>query len=260
MSNNAECLMPNDEGMTKSKRRRAFASYVRYLSVRPCFVISHLCFVIFLALAVPSDAAPAPSAKEILDLVRLLESRQQIDLDGRLREDEKVIPFHLTQTGPLVRYSFSDPEEVLQLRLGENGSRLDLVTDTGAEKFPAEKLNEKIRGTGISYEDLALKFLYWPNARVLGDETVRTRSCWKLQVVAPSRNSKYWNVVIWVDKASGALMRMEAYDWDGKLAKRFEVISAQKIDNRWFLKQMRVEELQPGTNKVQARTYLEIKQ
>jgi negative regulator of sigma E activity len=145
------------------------------------------------------------------------------------------------------------------LRLGENGSRLDLVTETGAETFRAEKLNEKIRGTGISYEDLALKFLYWPNARVLGDETVRTRGCWKLQIVAPSRNSQYWNVVIWVDKANGALMRMEAYAWDGKLAKRFEVISAQKIDNRWFLKQMRVEELQPGTNKVQARTYLEIK-
>ena len=54
-------------------------------------------------------------------------------------------------------------------------------------------------------------------------------------------------------------MRMEGYDWNGKLAKRFEVISAQKIDNRWFLKQMRVEELQPGTKKVQARTYLEIK-
>jgi hypothetical protein len=52
---------------------------------------------------------------------------------------------------------------------------------------------------------------------------------------------------------------MEGYDWNGKPAKRFEVISAQKIDNRWFLKQMRVEELQPGTNKVQARTYLEIK-
>jgi hypothetical protein len=127
------------------------------------------------ALALSIYAAPPPSAREILDSVRLLESRQHIDLDGQLREDEKVIPFHLTQTGPLIRYSFSDPEEVLQLRLGENGSRLDLVTETGAETFRAEKLNEKIRGTGISYEDLALKFLYWPNARVLGDETVRTR-------------------------------------------------------------------------------------
>src|SRR5712691_1785646 len=215
--------------------------------------------VVFTFVVAVLSAAPPPSAKEILDSVRMLEARQQIDLEGQLREDEKVIPFHLTQTGPLIRYSFADPEEVLQLRLGENGSRLDLVTDTGAEKFPAERLNEKIRGTGISYEDLALKFLYWENARVLGDETVRTRGCWKLQLVAPSHDSQYWNVVVWVDKVSGALMRMEAYDWNGKLVKRFEVISAQKIDNRWFLKQMRVEELQPGTNKVQARTYLEIK-
>jgi hypothetical protein len=216
--------------------------------------------IVILAVTVARlSAAAPPSAKEILDSVRMLESRQQIDLDGQLRENEKVIPFHLTQTGPLIRYSFVDPEEVLQLRLDENGSRLDLVTDAGSEKFPVEKLKEKVRGTGISYEDLTLEFLYWPNARVFGDETVRTRSCWKLQVVSPSRDLQYWNVLIWVDKASGALMRMEGYDWNGKLAKRFEVISAQKIDNRWFLKQMRVEELQPGTNKVQARSYLEIK-
>src|SRR6267143_1016103 len=215
--------------------------------------------LLYLVLALSIQGAPPPSAKEILDSVRMLDSRQEIDLDGQLREHEKTIPFHLSQTGPLIRYSFSDPDEVLELRLGENGSRLDLVTDAGSEKVSAEKLNEKVRGTALTYEDLALKFLYWPNARILGDETVRTRSCWKLQVVAPARDSQYWNVVLWVDKASGALMRMEGYDWNGKVAKRFEVISAQKIDNRWFLKQMRVEELQPGTNKVRARTYLEIK-
>ncbi|HET9800815.1 MAG TPA: outer membrane lipoprotein-sorting protein [Chthoniobacterales bacterium] len=189
----------------------------------------------------------------------MLESRQQIDLDGQLREEAKVIPFHLTQTGPLIRYSFTDPDEVLQLRLGENGSRLDLVEGDNAQKIPAEKLKEKVRDTGITYEDLTLEFLYWENARVLGAETIRTRSCWKLQVVAASKESQYWNVVIWVDKASGALMRMDGYDWDGKVAKRFEVVSAQKIDNRWFLKQMRVEEMKPGTNKVESRTYLEIK-
>ena len=53
-------------------------------------------------------------------------------------------------------------------------------------------------------------------------------------------------------------MRMEGYDWRGQLAKRFEVISAQKIEGRWFLKQMRIEEFVPGTGKVQTRTYLEI--
>ena len=213
---------------------------------------------IYLALTLSTYAAP-PSAREILDSVRMLEVQQQIDLDGQLRQDGTVIPFHLNQTGPINRYSFTNPDEVLQLRLGENGSRLELVGNEGAEKFPAEKLNQEIRGTGITYEELALKFLYWRNARVLGDETVRTRSCWKLQLTAPSRDSQFWYVLLWVDKTSGALMRMEGYDWNSNVAKRFEVISAQKIDNRWFLKQMRVEEMQPGTKKVESRTYLEIK-
>jgi outer membrane lipoprotein-sorting protein len=223
------------------------------------FAIRHSSFVIFFASTLTLLAASEiPSAKEILDSVRMLEARQQIDLQGQLRQNQIVIPFRLTQNGPIIRYAFSNPEEILQLRLGENGSRLDLVTDTGTERFRG-KLDQQIRGTGITYEDLALKFLYWPNARVLGDETVRTRSCWKLQLQPPSRDSQYSNVFLWVDKASGALMRMEGYDWDGQLAKRFEVISAQKIENRWFLKQMRVEELKPGTNEVRSRTYLEIK-
>jgi Outer membrane lipoprotein-sorting protein len=232
---------------------------LRHSRIRASFVIRHSCFAISFACVLSIFAEPPPSAKEILDSVRMLETRQEIDLQGQLRENGNIVPFHLIQTGPLIRYSFENPEEVLQLRLGENGSRLDLVTDTGTEAFVAAKLDQKIRDTGITYEDLALKFLYWPNARVLGDETVRTRSCWKLQLRAPSRDSQYSNIFLWVDKASGALMRMEGYDWSAQLAKRFEVVSAQKINNRWFLKQMRVEELQPGTNKVQSRTYLEIK-
>ena len=201
----------------------------------------------------------APSAKDILASVRMIESQHQIDLQGQLRQNDVIVPFRLTQNGPLIRYSFTNPDEVLQLRLGEKSSRLDLVTDAGTEKFSASKLNQKIRGTNLTYEDLAFKFLYWPTARVLGEENVRTRNCWELQLRAPSRESEYSTVLLWVDKASGALMRMEGYDWNGQLAKRFEVVSAQKIGDRWFLKQMRIEQLQPGTNKVQARTYLEIK-
>ena len=203
--------------------------------------------------------APVPSANEILASVRMIEARQQIDLQGQLRENDLVIPFRLIQNGPLIRYSFTNPDEVLQLRLGQNSSGLDLVTDTGTEKFAAEKLNQKIRGTSLTYEDLAFKFLYWQTARVLGEENVRTRNCWKLQLRAPSHESQYSNVLLWIDKVSGALMRMEGYDWNAQIVKRFEVVSAQKIDNRWFLKQMRIEELQPGTNHAQSRTYLEIK-
>jgi outer membrane lipoprotein-sorting protein len=214
-----------------------------------------ICFGLVLSIFAESP----PSAKEILAAVRMIESQQQIDLQGQLRQDDVVVPFRLVQNGPLIRYSFTNPDEVLQLRLGENSSRLDLVTGGDSEKVTASKLNQRIRGTSVTYEDLAFKFLYWPSARVLGEENVRTRNCWKLQLRAPSRESQYSNVLLWIDKASGALMRMEGYDWNAQLAKRFEAISAQKIEGRWFLKQMRIEGLQPGTNQVQARTYLEIK-
>lgn len=218
--------------------------------IAPCLLIAMMAL---------GASVPLPSAKEILTSVRLQQAQQQIDLQGQLRENEKVVPFRLTQTGPVIRYTFSNPDEALQLRLDENDSRLEEVTRSGVEKITPAQFDHKVRGTGVSYEDLALKFLYWQNARVIGDDTIRTRNCWKLELKAPSRQSQYSNVFLWVDKSGGALMRMEGYDWNGQLAKRFEVVSAQKIEGRWFLKQMRIEEIQPGTGKVQARTYLEIK-
>jgi hypothetical protein len=259
--------MMNDEGMTKSeaqmskrKHRKTRSSFKHSTLVRhSSFVICHCALTISLLMPLSARAEPLPSAKDILASVRMMESRQQIDLQGQLRQDNVVVPFHLVQNGPLILYSFANPDEVLQLRLGENSSRLDLVTDGGTEQFAASTLKQKIRGTCVTYEDLAFKFLYWPTARVLGEENVRTRNCWKLQLRAPSRESQYSNVLLWVDKASGALMRMEGYDWNAQLAKRFEVVSAQKIEGRWFLKQMRIEELQPGSNHVLSRTYLEIK-
>lgn len=200
-----------------------------------------------------------PSAQAILGEVRLQQSQQQLDLHGQLRSDATVIPFRITQTGPVIRYTFSNPPEVLQLRLGENGSRLDLVTENSTKKFSSSRLDQKIGGTGVTYGDLALKFLYWPNAQVIGADNLRTRDCWKLRLSAPTKDSPYASVLLWVDKDSGAIMRMEGYNAKGQLTKRFEVVSAQKIEGRWFLKQMRIEEIQPGTDKVQSRSYLEIK-
>ena len=209
--------------------------------------------------ALPVSAAPFPEAKDVLASVRLQQAQQEIDLQGQLREGERVIPFRLTQTGPVIRYTFSKPDEALQLRLGDNDSRLEEVTREGVERITPAQFDHKVRGTSVTYEDLALKFLYWQTGHVTGEYSIRTRNCWKLEMKAPNRQSQYSNVWLWVDKEGGALMKMEAYDWNAKLAKRFEVVSAQKIEGRWFLKQMRIEEMQPTTGKVQTRTYLEIK-
>jgi hypothetical protein len=212
-----------------------------------------------LLVAASAMAAPAPSAKEILESVRLRQAQQELNLQGQLREGATIVPFRLTQTGPVIRYTFSNPDEALQLRLGENDSRLEEVTTSGVEKVAPAQFDHKVRGTGVTYEDLALRFLYWQTGRVTGENEIRTVSCWKLEMKAPSRQSQYSNVWLWVGKENGALMKMEAYDWNAKLLKRFEVVSGQKIEGRWFLKELRIEELDPGTGKVKTRTYLDIK-
>src|SRR5436190_10367687 len=113
---------------------------------------------------------PAPSAKEILSSVRMQQTQQQIVLQGQLRQNQVVIPFHLIQSGPVVRYIFSNPDEALQLRLSENDSRLDQLSSAGVEKITPAQLDHKIRDTNVTYEDIALKFLYWPSAQILGSE------------------------------------------------------------------------------------------
>lgn len=212
-----------------------------------------------LVCAFTAAEAATPSAQDILAGVRLQQATQSVDLEGQLRQEQLVVPFRLTQNGPVIRYNFTNPDEALQLRLGASDSRLEEITSDGVDKIAGPEFDQKVRGTAITYADLSLKFLYWPKARVLAEDSIRTRRCWKLQLQAPSRQSQYSNVFLWVDQQGGALMRMDGYDWNAKLAKRFEVVSGQKIDGRWFLKQMRIEQFDPADGKVQARTYLEIK-
>ena len=97
------------------------------------------------ALLLPAVAAAQrfPDATELLANVRLRQSQQEIDLRGQLRQEAKIVPFHLVQNGPVARYIFSNPEETLQLRVGTNDSRLDEIKRSGSEKIT--RLNEPVR-------------------------------------------------------------------------------------------------------------------
>ncbi|MDQ3119410.1 MAG: outer membrane lipoprotein-sorting protein [Verrucomicrobiota bacterium] len=223
-----------------------------------------MCRTLFLStiviiLFVLASASAAPTAQEILVSARAQIAQQQTELEGQLRENDLIVPFRLTQSGPIIRYTFSNPDEALQLRLGDAGSQLEEITREGVDKIAGAEFNQKVRGTAITYEDLALKFIYWPKAQVLGDDYINTRRVWKLELLPPGRDSQYSRVFLWCEQESGALMRMQGFDWNGKAVKRFEVVSVQKIEGRYVLKQMRIEALQPETGKVQTRTYLEIK-
>lgn len=202
----------------------------------------------------------SPTAQEILKEVRLNQSEQHRVLNGRLRNGDLIVPFRLVLNGSEIRYEFTKPDLALVLRLGEKGSRLEEVTRSGSEKITAASFDTKVRNTDITYEDIALRFLYWTNAKIeVEDDTMLYRKCWRLRLESPARSdSQYSAVVLWVEKQNGAFLRADGYDWNAKLSKRFDVRSIQKVEGVWLLKQMRIERFEDGKSRDKTPTYLEI--
>ena len=209
--------------------------------------IGHL---LLAALLLPAAAAlAAPSAEAIMAKVRVFQTSQRQELDGRIRHGGDRVPFHLSIDGGDIRYQLQDPPQTLSVRLSENGS-----TASGAD------FTDPIRGTDVTLEDIAMPFLYWKKLEFDGERTVfGGRPSWQIKAYAPSRKtSSYGMVMVWVEKDSGALLRVDAYGWDGKAAKRFEVRGIQHSGDGWLLKQMRIQKLNGTRSRDKSPTYLEI--
>ncbi|GAT33175.1 hypothetical protein TSACC_21585 [Terrimicrobium sacchariphilum] len=202
-------------------------------------------------------SAADPTAQEILEAARVNPLGNQIALDAQLRRESKSTPFTIVVDGA-VRFQFKAPDQEIILQLGDDAPKLTERIGGKAAAVKPARFDEKIRGSGVTYEDLSLQFLYWKNPKLIGEDRINARPAWKIEAQAPRGASQYGVARMWIDKDSGALVRVEGYDMSGKMIRRFEVVSAQKIDGQWMLKQMRFEALNPDTRKVTDRTYLEV--
>jgi hypothetical protein len=198
---------------------------------------------------------------EVLAKVRRNQTSQHRVLDGQLQHGGTAIPFRLTMDGNEIAYEFSNPDEALVLHLDGKGSRLEQITKNGTERVVSEaQYDHAIRGTEITYEDLAMRFLYWPVAKITGEEIMLTRNCWKLRVEPGAvKNSQYGFVMLWIEKQSGGLAQIETYDRTGKLVKRFKATDVQRAEGGgYILKRMRIQRMQDGKPADPTPTYLEI--
>lgn len=201
---------------------------------------------------------PPPTGEEILRLVRLSNALQNYKLTGTLRDDKsgRAESFTLNMEQNIMRFRFSNPNQIVHLDMTTKPATLKVVQAGGSAAVPLAKYGEKVRGFAMNYEDLSMRFLYWPSAKLLGEERYKTQKCWKVRVTSPDSATPYGTVDLWVHQASGGMAKMEAYDLQGKLAKRFEVSSVQKVDGATILKEMKVESYSPGSNKSDGRTYM----
>ena len=216
-------------------------------------------FTIFAGVAIFSDVAVADAdAEAILQAVRVNPLGKPITLNAQLRTGTDKVPFQIAVRDGKISYIFQNPSQEILLGLGEKSSTLEERRGGKTGAVSPARYDDPVRGGLLSYEDLALRFLYWKNPRLLGEEVVETLPAYKIEIQAPPTTSQYGVVRVWIGRQSGALLRIEGYDRNGRLAKSFKVVSGQKIDGQWMLKQMRVEQLEPEARKVTGRTYLEI--
>lgn len=205
--------------------------------------------------------AEKKTADEILSTARFVTTLQQQDLTGRLRKGEQRIPvglylrrqniqltYHSRQTGKAVRF---------HMRLGDKQFDLFELENNKTKRFPDSKLGQPIEGTDLSYEDLAMRFLYWPKGMVEGEDKIKGQDCWQLRLVNPTGKGRYAQVRVWVHKKSQALMKVVGYDAKGRPLKRFQVTDIMKVGDTYTLKRMRVDTVEPVANKVVGLTYLE---
>ncbi len=226
-------------------------------------LIPVLAWLLTLCLAPIAHGAEAPAAVDAGDILRTVREAQSVKrqtLSGQLRTDAGVtLPFLLVSDGPRIQYRFQPPAPAATFQVQLNDENSELQEIGSGDKLTPLTFGKTVLATDLTYEDLALRFLYWSRARIVDEDTIKTRRSWKLRCDAPSRRSEYSSVNLWIDKESGALLKAEGYGWEGNLRKRFDVISAQRIEGAWYLKQMRIETLDPAGGKVRSRTYLEIK-
>lgn len=204
--------------------------------------------------ATAEEAAPDP--QDLLREARMASTHKEAAVKGRLRAGETATPFTLKVDFGKLRFAFDDPPRIYEVRLGNEASGVFDGKGRAVGKGMREPIAE---GSGVTVEDLSLGFLYWPDARLMGTETVRTRTAWKIELRPGRRGSEFAVVRVWLDQASGALLRIEGFDWEGRLLRRFEVVSGQRIDGQWMLKQMRIERFGPESgSRPLGRSYLEI--
>ncbi|TLD72480.1 outer membrane lipoprotein-sorting protein [Phragmitibacter flavus] len=206
---------------------------------------------------------PFPDGNKVLEMVRMSQAMQELPkLTGRLRndvpDDGVKHPFELTMAGGKILFSFKNPVEVIELDLAAGGTKLNRSVGGKNAAVAEGAYGTPVRGTSVNYEDLSMRFLYWPGAKVMGSATVSSMNCWVVRVVNPDRRGPYHTVDVWVHKDSGAIAKMEAHDRSAKKVKSFSVKKGQRYKKAWILKQMQVESHDPASGKVNGRTYMDI--
>lgn len=187
-----------------------------------------------------------PAADDVLATARYVATLNSTSLNGTLRKDKLEVPialFLIENQGIEFQVLEGKTWKKFQLKLAANEYELFEGVGSKIKRFDPKKVAQPVMGTDLTYEDLAMSFLYWPGGTNLGEESLGIgRDAWRVRLVNPRAAGRYKTVDVWVHKKSGALMQIYGYRADGKCIKIFKVTEIMRIGGgEYSLKTMKVQ-------------------
>ncbi len=112
-------------------------------------------------------------------------------------------------------------------------------------KIAGHMLRQSMSGSDVSYED----FMQDPilsnsyEAKLMGEDTLKGRACYKLELNAIRGDVAYSSRKLWVDKERFIPLKQELYAKSGKLLKVFAIDEVFKVKDRWYPKKMKYKDV-----------------
>jgi hypothetical protein len=197
-----------------------------------------------------------PSGPELLADVRAGLPREELQLKAELRskrrsgaiEEKLLAEVNLDWRGDtkeseyIIRDFFGAELERLSIRLHAGRDPVFIFTVGPAAEGPAPvRLDQPIRNTDVTWQDLTLSFLWWPGGETVDAEKVKGRLCYVVDLPAPAAApGDRTRVRLWVDARVRMLLRADQYDERGARVRRLEVKSLKKIRQVWMVKDLEV--------------------
>lgn len=205
---------------------------------------------------VPMWSVTYPDGEALLELVRnsLPDVPMKLEAELRVRgpriDNEPVGRAELLmwfrdgvgEARYIVRDWFGREEEELTV-VRAHGAPPQYLFRTGSplEEAPLPDLAGTIRGTDLTWGDLSLAYLWWPGARTVGQQSVRGRRCYIVEVPAPEAFfDALSHVRIWIDPTIGMLLRAQAFASDGKPLRTLDARRFRKIDEMWMVSHLEI--------------------
>lgn len=197
--------------------------------------------ILLAAVLVTLPALQAQNAEQIMERARLGAVLQSADLHGQIRKDRQKTPVSLFLRKQDIQFTTGAGQQRFHMRLGDGKHDLFEIVGGKTKLFPKQRLGEPIAESDLTYEDLSLRFFYWPKPQLLGEERVDIHNCWKIRINNPGKAGRYAAIYVWIHQKFGAFMKIEGFDRQGNKLKQFTVEEVMKLpDGKHTVKKIQV--------------------